>query len=71
MSEPLNEFLEIVEAYAMNFSNSDESLGKLVREQWITMKQKEDRAGASVHTIPDADGNPVRVAIPKEWPNDR
>ena len=41
MSEPLNDFLETVEACIQATGTSDETLGKRVREAWNEMQYRE------------------------------
>ena len=66
MSEPLNDFLETVGRHAENLSVTPETLGKLVRQQWALMREREGNSTSSNHLITNSNGESVTVSIPHE-----
>ena len=70
MSEPLNDFLEAVEACIQATGTSDELLGNRVRELWTEMQYRERQITEFVKKHGDArerfdvNGKRVKITIP-------
>jgi len=66
MREPLNDFLENIEAVVNNPVLTNESFGAFVRTQWAAMQAREQNAFALSQVVINRHGYPVQVAIPQE-----
>jgi len=71
MSEPLNDFLETVEALAKEVQDDDAMFGMGVRLAWVLMLEAEQRMDEFCKTHHTRRA-PSTVKVPgREWPNDR